>query len=96
MSRIRRRAVGCFSESYFLLDVETTGQTLEDIDLMFEGTTTIFLGPASSAHAKEIIASRDQRMQRAVEGSVNGKISDKDSAEIEQIEKVEISSGTDA
>ncbi|KAF9040276.1 general substrate transporter [Hymenopellis radicata] len=45
--------------TYFFY-VETTGQTLEDIDLIFEGEKTIFLGPSSARRAQEIVRRRNQ------------------------------------
>ncbi|KAF8891161.1 hypothetical protein CPB85DRAFT_1483447 [Mucidula mucida] len=38
----------------------TTGQTLEDIDLIFEGEKGIFLGPSSARRAQEIVRRRNQ------------------------------------
>jgi len=35
-------------------DVETTGQSLEDIDLMFENNNSIVIGPTSANLAREI------------------------------------------
>ncbi|EIM81381.1 general substrate transporter [Stereum hirsutum FP-91666 SS1] len=51
--------------TYFFY-VETTGQTLEDIDLLFEGAKTIFLGPSSAKRASEIRRHREQQLKAAL------------------------------
>jgi hypothetical protein len=57
---------------------------------MFEGTKTIFLGPGSARRGKEIAASRQKRMEQAMDPST-GKSTplNKETAEIEHVESKE-------
>ena len=50
---------------YFLY-VETTGQTLEDLDMLFERETSWFIGPKSARLAKEIRQTRAMQRQEMV------------------------------
>jgi hypothetical protein len=70
-----------------LADVETKGLTLEDIDLMFEGTKTLFLGPTSERRGNEIAASRQKQTEEAMDPAT-GKSTplNKVTAEIEHVE----------
>lgn len=53
-------------------DVETTGQTLEDLDLLFAREQSWFIGPKSARLAKEIRAARNaQRQEALATGVVN-------------------------
>ncbi|KIY64080.1 general substrate transporter [Cylindrobasidium torrendii FP15055 ss-10] len=53
--------------TYFFY-VETTGQSLEDIDLIFEGEKGVFLGPASAKRADEIRRRKNQERRAIIEG----------------------------
>ncbi|GAA5965893.1 hypothetical protein JCM8115_000737 [Rhodotorula mucilaginosa] len=56
----------------YVFFVETTGQTLEDLDLLFAREQSWFIGPKSARLAKEIRAARNaQRQEALATGVVN-------------------------
>ncbi|GJN93416.1 hypothetical protein Rhopal_006471-T1 [Rhodotorula paludigena] len=62
----------CGMSSAPLHDVETTGQTLEDLDLLFSQETSWFIGPKSAKLAREIRYARNAQRQEQIEtGAAN-------------------------
>ncbi|GAA5863241.1 hypothetical protein JCM8547_002874 [Rhodosporidiobolus lusitaniae] len=50
----------------YIFYVETTGQTLEDLDLLFSGNQSWFIGPKSAKLAREMRRARNAERQEAV------------------------------
>lgn len=67
-SRYRWNAISTDQGSHLCrLDVETTGQTLEDLDLLFEKENSWWIGPKSARLAKEISRERARQRQELIE-----------------------------